>query len=240
MIISHSLQFTFVHIHKAGGTSLEQALDPHLAWNDLVLGGSVFGERVQDAYAAKFRLNKHSTVADIESICGSQYVDQYYLFALVRHPISRICSLYNFAATTLNRWAVNRGIKLDEVAAHVTPQAATKKPGLKWASSRAFMATKDFSGFIRHESITAAPGFRTQASSLVSRATGNLKGEFFRLEDHATWMPSLRKKLGLQIGFPHANRSELRLMDANSVNGPDKIYIESIFRTDYESFGYRR
>src|SRR5215469_2544795 len=58
MIISHSRRFIFVHIHKAGGTSVEQALDPHLAWNDLILGGSQFGEKIQGAYQKRFGLNK--------------------------------------------------------------------------------------------------------------------------------------------------------------------------------------
>jgi hypothetical protein len=238
MIISHSRQFTFVHIHKTGGTSMEQALDPYLAWNDLILGGSVFGERVQEPYAKKFRLNKHSTVADIETICGSRYVDEYYLFSLVRHPVSRLCSLYNFAASTLNKWAVNNGLALDEVAAHVTLEAARKKPGLKWASSRAFMATKTFSEFIRHESVGAAPGFHTQLSSLADRASGHIKGQFFRVEDQPSWVNSLGKSLGIDLVLAHANESSLKLMDADSVAVEDKKYIESVFHIDYEAFEY--
>src|SRR5215469_11368082 len=105
MIISHSRQFTFVHIHKAGGTSVERALDQHLAWNDLILGGSPLGEKIQAPYSARFGLNKHSTVSDIERVCGSRYIEEFYLFALVRHPVARLCSIYNFVATMLNNWA---------------------------------------------------------------------------------------------------------------------------------------
>jgi hypothetical protein len=238
MIISHSRKFTFVHIHKTGGTSVERALDPCLAWYDLILGGSAFGEKLQEPYAAKFKIHKHSTVADIETICGAEYVDNYYLFAVVRHPLSRACSLYNFAASTLDKWANKHGIPLGKVASHITEDAARKKPGLKWASSRAFMATHNFSDFIRHEKIAGAPGFRTQVSSLKAAGTGKLKGQFYRIEDHKEWTPTLGKTLGIELQLPRANASTMKLIDDQSVNEEDRRYIESLFKEDYESLGY--
>jgi len=238
VIISHSRRFTFVHIHKTGGTSVERALDPHLAWHDLILGGSPFGEQLQHPYSAKFRLHKHSTVAEIESICGAEYVDAYFLFAVVRHPVSRACSLYNFAASTLNKWAEKRGIDLSEVASHITEGAAKKKPGLKWASSRALMATTNFSEFIRHENISRAPGFRPQVRSLWSARSGTLKGQFLRIEDHANWTSELSRRLGVEIQLPHANPSTVKLIDEQSVNEDDRRHIETLFREDYDAFGY--
>jgi hypothetical protein len=237
VIISHSRRFTFVHIHKTGGTSLERALDPHLAWYDLILGGSPFGEQLQQPYAARFKLHKHSSVAEIERICGPEYVDSYYLFAVVRHPVARACSLYNFVASTLNKWASNQGIGLNEVALHITEKASRKKPGLKWASSRAFMETQNFSDFIRHEKTSGAPGFRTQVSSLRA-PSGELKGKFLRIEDHDGWTDSLAEKLGVEIHLPHANASTVRLADEQTVNDNDRRYIEALFREDYEAFGY--
>lgn len=219
---------------------MEQALDRSLAWNDLILGGSTFGERIQEPYAAKFGLAKHSTVAEIETLCGSEYVDQYYLFAIVRHPVSRLCSLYNFVASTLSKWAANRGVPLEAVAAHITPQDTRKKPGLKWASSRAFMATGDFSGFIRHEALGSAPGFRPQIDSLVSPVTETRKGTFLRLEELENWLPSLGAELGIELQLPHANQSQVKLIDAASVNSEDKRYIESLFSADFEAFGYEK
>lgn len=237
MIISHSHRFTFVHIHKTGGTSMEHALDPHLAWYDLILGGSAFGEQLQKPYAARFKLHKHSSVSEIESICGAEFVDSYYLFSVVRHPVARACSLYNFAATTLNKWARSRDIKLDEIAQHITDDSARKKPGLKWASSRAFIATQNFSEFIRHEKIAAAPGFRSQVSSL-KRSSGILNGHFFRIEDHDVWIATLADSLGIDIRLPRANASTTTLADQASVSDEDRRYIETLFREDYEAFGY--
>src|ERR1700733_3491931 len=126
MIISHSKRFIFVHIHKAGGTSVEQALDPFLAWNDLILGGSPLGERMQAPYKKKFGLSKHSAVSEIETVCGPRYLEEYFVFSLVRHPLARVCSIYNFVATTVNNWAARHNIPSEDVRQRIPPQAAKK------------------------------------------------------------------------------------------------------------------
>jgi hypothetical protein len=227
-----------VHIHKAGGTSVERALDPYLAWNDLILGGSALGERMQAPYLKKFGLNKHSAVSDIESVCGRMYLDEYYLFALVRHPVARICSIYNFAGSALNNWAARQSIPLSEVASRITPQAAKKTPALKWASSQAFLRTSCFSEFIREEKLKAAPGFRSQVSTLSTGPYGPLKGKFFRLEDYPQWAEPLGKRLGLEFSLPHMNPSGLRLIEPDAVSAGDRALIEENFGVDYEAFGY--
>lgn len=216
---------------------MEQALDPHLAWYDLILGGSRFGEEIQKPYAAKFKLHKHSSVAEIERICGAEYVDDYYLFSVVRHPLARACSLYNFVASTLSKWAGSQNVKLEEVALHITKEATRKKPGLKWATSRAFMETRNFSEFIRHEKVAGAPGFRTQASSLRN-SSGDLKGQFYRIEEHDKWTVALADRLGIDIRLSRANASKIALADEQTVSDNDRRYIETLFREDYETFGY--
>jgi hypothetical protein len=238
MIISHSRRFTFVHIHKAGGTSVEQALDPYLAWNDLILGGSPLGERIQMPYAAKFGLNKHSPVADIEKTCGVRYTEEYYLFALVRHPLARVCSIYNFVATALNKWAEKQNISLSEVAGRITPKAARKTPALLWPTSRAFLTTNSFSEFIRHEKVKTAPGFRSQVSMLTGAGRQGPKGEILRLEDYPKWAGPLGEKLGVPFELPQANRSTLRLTGPENVSAEDRAFVEDLFGADYAAFGY--
>jgi hypothetical protein len=238
MIICHSRKFVFIHIHKTGGTSVERALDPHLAWNDLILGGSPFGEKIQQPYAKKFGLSKHSTVADVERICGRAIVADYYIFSLVRDPLSRLCSVYNFVATTLHKWAKQQGVSLDEVGQHITPEAAKKKPGLKWASTKAFLEARDFSEFIRRPELTEAPGFRPQLSCLAGIEDGRLKADVFRLEDYPDWIPELNGRLGIKFTLPKENESRLKLVDDHAVGVEDRDYIESAFRQDYKAFGY--
>ena len=240
MIISHSRQFTFVHIHKAGGTSVERALDPFLAWNDLILGGSALGERMQAPFSAKFGLNKHSSVSDIERVCGSRYVEEYYLFAVVRHPLARVCSIYNFIATSLNKWALRQNISLSEVAAKITPKAAKKTPALNWGTSKAFLGSTNFSEFIRDNRVSAAPGFRTQVSVLSAGTGGPLKGEIFRLEDYPRWAEPLGARLGVEFKLPHANPSGLKLIEPAQIVADDRAFVESKFECDYQAFGYER
>jgi hypothetical protein len=177
---------------------------------------------------------------DIESICGACYVDDYYSFSLVRHPVSRLCSMYNFVGTILSKWAAQNGLTMEEIPEHITPRAAKKKPSLKWGSSRAFLTSKSFSEFIRHKDLAMAPGFRTQVSSLVGHSKGRLRAQFFRLEDHATWITSLGDRLGIQLDLPHANDSGIKMMREELVSANDRSYIESKFRDDFEAFGYRQ
>jgi hypothetical protein len=239
MIISHSRKFIFIHIHKTGGTSLERALDPHLTWNDLILGGSRFGEQIQAPYAKKYGLNKHSGVSDIESICGRDILDDYYVFSLVRHPLVRLCSMYNFVATTLNKWARQQDIDLKDVARHITPEAAKKKPALKWASTKAFLNSENFSEFIRKREMGQAPGFRPQLLCLADRQ-GGLKSQFFRLEDYPTWLQPLQEQLGVAFEFARDNESTLKLADEAAVTDDDRAHVERLFHMDYEAFGYER
>ncbi|HEY3638812.1 MAG TPA: sulfotransferase family 2 domain-containing protein [Rhizomicrobium sp.] len=238
MIICHSRKFIFIHIHKTGGTSVERALDPHLAWNDLILGGSAFGERIQAAYMKKFGLNKHSTVAEIEKVCGSGILDEYFVFSVVRNPLSRLCSMYNFVGSSLKKWADEQGIDLREIPEHTTREALQQKPALKWVSSKVFLRSKDFSEFIRHKRLSEAPGFRTQLSSLTGLDTETLKSRFFRLEDYPAWVEELSERLGLQLELPKANESGVKFQQDSVVSAEDADYIKSLFRADYEAFGY--
>jgi hypothetical protein len=237
MIISHSRQFIFVHIHKAGGTSVEQALDPFLAWNDLILGGSPLGERIQAPYKKKFGLSKHSAVSEIEAVCGSRYLEEYFVFSVVRHPLARVCSIYNFVATTVNNWAVRHDIPPEKIRQKITSQAAKKTPGLAWLSTRVYLNTNGFSEFIRHADIRNAPGFRSQVS-ILSRKNAQLAGEVFRLEDNPRWEPRVSERLGLDFRLPHANVSGLRLVEPETVAAEDRAIVEAMFPADYERFGY--
>ncbi len=238
MIISHSRRFIFIHIHKAGGTSVEKALDPCLAWNDLIVGGSPYGESVQGPYMKRFGLNKHSTVAEIETVCGSSYLDEYFVFSLVREPLARLCSVYNFVASTVNNWAIRQNVPLEEAPRLITPQAVKKTPGLAWLSTRIFLKTRGFSEFIHHNEIAQVPGFRSQVSILSRKSSTSLAGEIFRLEDYPNWADVLSQKLSLDFRLPHANQSGLRLVAPEMVSAEDITFIENQFRDDYRAFGY--
>ena len=238
MIICHSKRFIFIHIHKAGGTSVELALEPFLSWSDLILGSSPFGERAAAHYDARFGLGKHGSVADVERVCGEAIVRDYVVFATVREPLDRLCSLYNYAGSKVHDWAARQRVAPEAAAAQITPEAVAQAPSLGWPASRAFIEAADFSHFIRDERLAADPGFRSQAACLRARNDGAIRARFFRLEESEAWLPPLRQMLGLDFALPHANRSRLRLIGRDQVSAEDRRHVEARFAEDYAAFGY--
>jgi Sulfotransferase family len=238
MIISHSRKFTFVHIHKAGGTSVEKALDAYLAWNDLALGSSRLGQDMNEAYRQRYGLHKHSSVADIESVCGSAYTDDYYLFTVVRHPVDRICSLYNFVASMIRNWETKHGIDPLDADFKPDPKLLRMSPMLKWPSSRAFRSSKSFSEFIRNDDLALDTAFHPQISRLMSATSGTMKGEVLRLEDGAKLVNTVKHRLGIEFELLHENKSQITQIIPERISSTDRHWLEHRFRDDLAMLGY--
>ena len=238
MIICHSKRFIFIHIQKTGGTSVELALEPMLSWSDLILGSSAFGEMIDAHYKSRFGLSKHSSLAEIENICGKQICRSYAVFATVRHPLDRLCSVYNYVGSKVHDWAERHRIPLEDLAGHLTEQARAQAPVLKWPAAKAFIGTSTFSQFIRDERVRAAAPFRTQASYLRSVEGGEMRAAVFRLEDKSMWGAGLQAILGTSPTLPHSNRSRLQFITAERVSTQDRHYVEESFKEDFAAFAY--
>lgn len=100
MIVNNSRRFIFVHVPKAAGTSVTRELSRFTTFRDLEVGGSRYGEKLQDMYAARFDLRKHSPARIIAAKAGEAAWKEFFVFAFVRCPFARAYSLYRF----LNRW----------------------------------------------------------------------------------------------------------------------------------------
>lgn len=109
MIISHSRKFVFIHLQKCGGTSIEYALEPYLSWDDLVLGGTEYGESFQALLYQRYGIDnvqqnmlwKHSNADDIYNFLGKKRWNEYKKIAVVRDPVDMMKSLYYFSQNVI-------------------------------------------------------------------------------------------------------------------------------------------
>lgn len=239
MIVSHSLKFIFVHPLKTGGTSVSMALDPHLAWDDIVIGGSPRGQAIEATYGERFGMRKHSPVAEIERVVGRRLLRRYFVFATVRHPVDRMCSFYNFIATRLDKFSEQSGVARADILRHIErhPNAVKNAPQLGWHASQVLLSTSGFSEFIRSAIKPMGNGLMSQFDHLKSGTDGQIHCTAYRLEDSVTWVPELAERLGVPLALEQRNRSTASVTP-ESVSREDLSFIESKYATDYAAFGY--
>ena len=100
MILNHQHRFLFIHVPKAAGTTITRALSPLTTFRDLEIGGTKYGEAIQERFAARFDLRKHSTGKVLRNRCPGHIWRRFFVFAFVRDPYARAYSVYRF----LQRW----------------------------------------------------------------------------------------------------------------------------------------
>ena len=221
MIISHTHRAIFVHIPKTAGTSITNLIEPVLQWNDLVLGGTEFGERLQEAYRKRFGLSKHMLARDIRRVVGDDIWADFFKFAIVRHPYTRLVSFYNW-----KRGAVSR--------------AAPDSPVWSWPATEAFRQSSSFGEFIRHEKFIASRASWPQADWVCDEAGRCIVDFVGRFEDLGTAIQTVANRLGLpsgDLGVHNPSESDRPLADL--FEGEDDYrYLHDFYRRDFEMFGY--
>jgi hypothetical protein len=233
MIISNSRRFIFVHVMKAAGTSITRALEPGLAWNDLVLGGTELGERLQEPYRARYGLHKHSRAAEIREVVGSERWEEYLTFAVVRHPYARAVSLYTFAERIVREQGRARWLRW------LRFHPASRSGVWRWHAVRAYLATRGFSGFIRHREMAEAPGMRPQRDWVVDAAGRQIVEVVGRVESLAEDLGRIAPRLGLDAGaVGRHNPSGAGGPGRHLRDEADYRWLEERFRPDFEMFGY--
>lgn len=99
MIISPGRRFIFVHVPKTGGTALSLALEARAQADDILIGDTPKARRRRgrlQGLAARGRLWKHSTLADIEGVVNAADLPGYFVLTLVRNPWDRLVSYYHW------------------------------------------------------------------------------------------------------------------------------------------------
>ncbi len=90
-MISHDYKAIYLHIGKTGGVSIERMLideerDANITNRDIMFGY----DKGEGIYL------QHATAAMTRQLVGDKMFDEYYKFALVRNPYSRMLSAYHY------------------------------------------------------------------------------------------------------------------------------------------------
>ncbi len=202
MIISNAHRFIFIHINKTAGTSVTEALAPHLAWNDIVLGGTPIGRALDQPFHERFGLYKHSTAREIRAVVGGPVWKSYLSFAVLRDPVERTISLYRFLRRLEDDCPAGRKLLRRVLRRRRSPV---------WPASTALRESRDFSGFIHHPMLRYDPGFIPQHRFLSDEEGRIIVSRLLCLETLTDELVQLGSALGLRLGtVGHANRSTIR------------------------------
>ena len=188
MLIYNSKKFIFVHIQKCAGSSITEALDPFLQWNDIQIGVAAYGKGIQNHYHQKFNLRKHSKAKEIKKIVGDSIWNEYFVFSSVRHPCSRAVSLYTW---------INKSIR----------NCKNKNADIwKWRVTKAALATNSFTDFIRHQDFVEP----SQFSYLSDQKKSIIVDYICRHESLKEDFSYVCKHLGINnIDIPEVNTSNI-------------------------------
>jgi hypothetical protein len=92
-MISFQKRFLFVHIPKTGGNSIQSVLAPY-SEDEIVRRPGQDGVERFGVSNPKFKLKKHSPLADYRAALGEEQYSRLYKFTCVRNPWERMVSLY--------------------------------------------------------------------------------------------------------------------------------------------------
>lgn len=246
-LISNSHRFVFVHLHKCGGTSVERALSTQMAWNDLILGSSRYGEKLQQIYKPEYGLDKHSTAAEIKNVIGDELWKSYFTFATVRHPFDRVVSFYSYLNTFYLNFYRGSALKLlyHLDRANLVSPAMTKIPKLddafRWPGITSGIESNSLSEFIRIERCWESYGMMPQFQRLADSSGEHLLVDYVsRLEDLDNNWDYIGEKTGIVQPLPHANKSKRKYKDWRKYFSLEDInFLEEKYQADLSTFGYK-
>lgn len=244
--ISSDRRFVFVHLHKCGGTSVELALSREMLWNDILLGSSPYGEKLQQIYDPQFGLYKHSSAQAIRQVIGQDLWESSFTFATIRHPLDRLVSYYCYLGTyylgpyrgsliRLLYW-INRVKRLPASAKHI-PKI---NDAFRWPEIVAYLKSRSISEFIRQAECWQAPAMACQFQQLCDADGQHLIVKHItpleRLDEDWAMICS---KTGISQPLPHVNKSKRKYQSWRKYFSLDDInFLEEKYKADLDAFGY--
>lgn len=231
-IISNSKQFIFLHLHKCGGSSVEEAYQPHAQWNDLVIGSTDAGERLQPIYRKLHGLYKHNTATELRTILGKEIWERYWTFALVRHPVSIYESFYRWQHKIYHTYAKKQSLSVDEVKRQILAEE-NDLFFRHYDGAEAFARAEDFNDFIG-QFIK-----QDQLGTLFDRLSDGrdiIVDDIFKLEENARLWAALSDRA--KVGIKARRANEGADVGALVWSGEAMALVHDKHTIDYENFGY--
>ena len=240
MIISNSMRFVFVHLHKTGGTTVTNTLAPLMSWNDVVLSGSLATMEYEDLFNEAHGMWKHSAAAEIRSVIGESLWRDYVVFSVVRNPYARVVSTYTWARQRLENVRSRRGLAhrakrtVRGYGWHVPDHVA-----LSWGSVRAVEGSSSFSEWLRHPALWEDEAMLPQVDRLSSASGDLIVDRILHLERLAEELPALLSDLGVPVTtIGRANVSSGGDWRRILASEPDLALVRDRYGDDFSTFGY--
>mgnify|MGYP001307073017 CR=1 FL=1 len=183
----------FVHVPKAAGVSVNNA---------------IYGRPLGHFYAK-----------DIKEICPYLFEDLF-TFSVVRHPIERLYSAYNFSR--------KGGTKIMKMHRH------------DYYSNHSDFKTfeKFVHNWLSKRELAKLDGvFRPQFLYLFNDKEKLLVDKFYKLENIEQYYEEISKNIGKPFSLGHENSSENKVLD---ISNDLKQSIYELYRKDFELLGYSK
>ena len=232
MYISQSRRFIFIHIVKAAGESVTELFDESGRWNDLPIGGTQFGEAVNRHYQKRHGFYKHSTSQEVRSVVGEQVWNDYFTFTFVRHPYSRILSLYKYAARMVDS-------QRSPYLKRLPRKGRRKHPMWQWEAIQAYVQTNSFSEFIRHPQYHADEASLPQTHWIQDEHGQEIIDFVGRVENLEADLRIVADRVGLPaFKLTQKNRSAPGSGPEHFPTEEDYRLLEEAHQADFERFDY--
>jgi hypothetical protein len=113
-LVSLSHKFLFVHIPKTGGNSIQNVLRLYSEDQIVCLNPLQDGVERFEVRNPNYSYEKHSSLAEYESILGPDLFASLYKFACIRNPWERMISFYFSPHRQVTQWSRNEFVQFVE------------------------------------------------------------------------------------------------------------------------------
>ncbi len=247
MIISNSRKFIFIHLHKCAGSSIEQTLDPFLRWDDIILGSTEYGERIQSHYKKRFFLDKHSTAQECFDVVGDDVWDAYYKFATIRNPYSLVVSTFTFAKKILDDAIKSGKFSIEDIKEYREKGLISDKGELAWPIIKGIIDSGYpkplFEAYLKSSHTWRDLALKPQYEKLLV-VRDNIKSinlqSIVKIEDLNQKWPELCQKLGISEKLSYSNVSSRKNWRDYYKSQESITMVNEKLGVDFEAFGYEK